>query len=442
MLKKIKLELSKIYGKEVGHISKASTRDSATYSIGEFEILRDFIVPLFMFHSLRTNKALDFKDWSEAINIRNNSAKIKDYHILSEEEARRILDLKNRMNSNRSSLDPLLISDEPINPCWLVGFVEGDGSFNISKYLSLIPVFSLSQHKKDRLLLEKISILLKKTPFRVPDGFKASQTKTAKAQRLLTKFLKKETSNVYGSKNNSVLQIKMASQYFLLYHLVDYFEKIQFFSRKYEFFQLWGLTLKLIAAGALEVPEGKDLIKRIAINMNNANYSNSKSKPAHPMPSEEEINSLISKVNALNLDYEIAQFSLKKSEEVELIFEKPEVWAYDQGVLVHGSPFKNKKQAARAIGKPSGLITVDTGRPYLNRFTFFSKPSKALESNLIFEPKLVYCYDLGQLVEGSPFATLNQAARAIGKGTASGITVDTGRVYLKRYTFFSKPQSP
>lgn len=64
---------------------------------------------------------------------------------------------------------------------------------------------------------------------------------------------------------------------------------------------------------------------------------------------------------------------------IEQFLAKGQIWMYDKGVLVNGSPFNNFKEIIKVKGfsqrsKPYLSKLKDTGKQYKYRFTFFSKP--------------------------------------------------------------------
>lgn len=50
--------------------------------------------------------------------------------------------------------------------------------------------------------------------------------------------------------------------YFLYYHMLPFFESHTFFTRKYEYFQLWAISVKLIMTGARSSPEGRNILRK------------------------------------------------------------------------------------------------------------------------------------------------------------------------------------
>ena len=74
-----------------------------------------------------------------------------------------ILELKNSMNNLRTDYEGYIISSEMINKHWLVGFIEGDGTFYFS---NSSVVFGITQ--KDNKILEAIQTLLRNIPLLPP----------------------------------------------------------------------------------------------------------------------------------------------------------------------------------------------------------------------------------------------------------------------------------
>lgn len=83
----------------------------------------------FFIYTLKTRKYLDFNDWAEAINIKSNStpSKRKGDYIISPKDMDTIINLKQKMNSKRIKM--IRTPNSIISPNWLIGFIEGEGSF-------------------------------------------------------------------------------------------------------------------------------------------------------------------------------------------------------------------------------------------------------------------------------------------------------------------------
>lgn len=99
---------------------------------------------------LKTTKRLDFEDWQKAFQLY-----YKESTIDSRDDVISTIDkIKEGMNKGR--LYEIYDSNNTnITIYWLLGFIEGEGSFNVVKD-ELITTFTLGQVSKDRPLLEKI----------------------------------------------------------------------------------------------------------------------------------------------------------------------------------------------------------------------------------------------------------------------------------------------
>ena len=77
------------------------------------------------------------------------------------EIAQEIEKVKSGLNSQRTDFTKLETNNFRVTPYWLLGFVEGEGSFFISTRDNLRLVFSLSQYSKDLALMKEIRNLFK-----------------------------------------------------------------------------------------------------------------------------------------------------------------------------------------------------------------------------------------------------------------------------------------
>lgn len=73
------------------------------------------------------------------------------------------MELKNSMNKKRTDFN-FYESEHiiEITPYWLLGFTEGDGSFNITN--TLVPQYNITQSIKDRRVMEEIQKYFKSIP--------------------------------------------------------------------------------------------------------------------------------------------------------------------------------------------------------------------------------------------------------------------------------------
>lgn len=308
------------------------------------------------------------------------------------ESVEKILNLKSQMNSNRLSVDPTLIPDLPFNPNWFIGFVEGDGSFFISGAWSTI-VFSISQNTKSKKIIEQISQFVLNLPFKLPSNVEVSSKNIELAKSKLIAFKEQNKSFIYPLIKNDAFTFSIQNRYFIFFKLLPFFESYTFYTRKFTHFQMWSIILKLKMASFHLIPEGKEIIEKIAQSMNNGSYSNNQIKQI--MPDIDKINKLFLLLNGTassrqpkifsildNTGYKLEPFVLSVIPDINLEFEKKGYWVYDKGNLVEGSPFPSLRKAAIAIGhlNSSKSFKVDIEGEkglFKKRYSFYSAEKPA-----------------------------------------------------------------
>nr|YP_010218640.1 LAGLIDADG endonuclease [Morchella brunnea]UBU98503.1 LAGLIDADG endonuclease [Morchella brunnea] len=107
-------------------IVTGENKQYCSFVVQDYDQIKYILCPIFLHFPLQTNKRLDFDYFYEAILIKeekgNNLTDIKD----------KLLVIKNSMNRNREIRDSTgHFESFAINFCWLVGFIEGDGTLGI-----------------------------------------------------------------------------------------------------------------------------------------------------------------------------------------------------------------------------------------------------------------------------------------------------------------------
>jgi len=99
------------------------------------------LIAIFDKYNLNTTKYLDYLDFKKAFNLYLGRDKtIKEKQTLIDQ----ILELKNRMNKSRVNFSLPADHQIVISGPWLLGFIEGEGSFYLDR-TELRPVFSIIQ---------------------------------------------------------------------------------------------------------------------------------------------------------------------------------------------------------------------------------------------------------------------------------------------------------
>ena len=148
-------------------------KNSAKYTVTTVNELMLVVIPFFEKYPLLTQKFADFELFRKIILIMFDKGHLTEQGFLN------ILNLRYNLNRGISEelkiLFPNLIPVErpfvperEISPDWLVGFVDGEGSFNVNMQEEITsslttPIsrkvwlyFQITQHSRDFLLLEKI----------------------------------------------------------------------------------------------------------------------------------------------------------------------------------------------------------------------------------------------------------------------------------------------
>lgn len=137
--------------------SVTSTNDTCLYMISDRTSLSNVLIPLLNEYNLYTTKWLDYLTFRTLLEFLCNSHTA----LLSQADKKWILPLISDMNSGRESYDYSLIPTLVVNPYWLLGFIEAEGTFGIR---NTVPYFQVGQHIKSTMVLDSITSYLKSLP--------------------------------------------------------------------------------------------------------------------------------------------------------------------------------------------------------------------------------------------------------------------------------------
>ena len=137
------------------------------YRVSKLNDIIDVIIPHFVNFPLRSGKLIDFNLWKACAML------VKNKEHLTEEGIQKIISLKSALNKGLSESLKLAFptvpvmdrpvytaSSDPLNPQWVSGFIDGDGSFTVSiepktGYVNLRLVIGLNHRESP--LIQKIS---------------------------------------------------------------------------------------------------------------------------------------------------------------------------------------------------------------------------------------------------------------------------------------------
>ena len=232
------------------------------------------LIQIFDKYNLNTTKYLDYLAFKEAFNIYNN----KDENSKIDTIKNDIIKLKESMNKKRVDFDRP--NDIVINKYWLLGFIEGDGSFFIRRD-NLVPTLAIELHASQLPVLVKIKEFLENNL-----GFdKYSMFKLINSSIIsITKSNSKENSK--ASASLIIKNIRVLHNY-----LIPFFSEMEFLSKKGLDFADFKFICTAIYNGIHRIDGMKEIILKLSYNMNNYRLSTN-IKPVEIL-SKEELDKLI-----------------------------------------------------------------------------------------------------------------------------------------------------
>jgi len=332
----------------VGTVTMNTANSTCTFRITNVSDIVSVLLPFLAAYPLQTVKQYDCHDFRAMVLLLVSRATM----VLTPPQLADALVVIRGMNSGRINY-PVPVLPAVIDPFWLLGFIEGEGTFGLK---SLIPYFQLGQHVRNTALMHSIGLFLEG----LPNGFGYS----LHTLPLLINFTLNKTTGVLVLSNANV-----DSLFDILAH---YLLGLPFQTRKETDFLYWCLVLYLRKYGYFYLDSGRQLAVAIAAYINKSRYSNAKSVPAEPtIPSD-----LLSSSPPVELEPGMTHAQLARLTAKTL--GNKSYWVYDQGTLVPGSPFATQPAALQAIGKPGTSSAVrrylDSGKVYDGRFVFTSRP--------------------------------------------------------------------
>ena len=330
--------------------------NTCSFAVHSFQLIVNVLLPIFDKYPLITHKQLDYRDWRIAVLLKKDSvASNRKTVSIPTETFNKIVKIKENINSNRTNFDGYNISYSMISSYWLLGFVEGDGSFHFTNNRA---IFSITQ--KDKQVLEAISIFFKNLP-RAPifNGL----------------FVAPQPNCIVGGKNNNTAyQLTISDTDVLFQYIFPFFKNLPFLSRKGVDFKIWSIGLFLIIHGYSKIPNGKAILLRLSNNMNSKRYFSN----IIDILDISEINALFEIEPPFNIYSKKSHFILAKEYAIIQGSRKGyNLYIYKDGVEISGSPFNSYREGGKAIGLASISSIknyIDTGRVFKCGYTFYSSP--------------------------------------------------------------------
>jgi LAGLIDADG endonuclease len=338
-------------------------KNAVTYSVTKLIDIKT-IISIFENHPLLTHKQLDFSDFKYIYNLRNknlhnyqlNDSKVKKLitkHFISTYEE--VILIKRRMNKKRTDFSEYIIPKyTDINPYWLVGFVEGDGSFYISRGKA---AFSITQ--KSDIILNII-----KDYFVNVIGTKQLQLKSKNKLYLPIANIDCTKVNYHKRKKNDkdYNMYSISNQDVLFQYVAPFFANKQFLTKKgYDFF-MWLICLHLIIQGYTSKPEGRILLWKIKENMNKPRCTNNNIVIYNYSSIHELINSVFCQKPLFDIFTGLSHHRLSLLATVaETRGKGKTIYVYKNKVEITGSPFSSYAKLSESLN-----LSVKSIKSYLD----------------------------------------------------------------------------
>lgn len=264
-------------------------RDTLVFTISQLSDIEKTLIPLFEEFPLNTTKHLDYLAFKKAFfmffNRRNSELNKPDLYL-------EILELKHSMNTKRVS-DVLPRGHEiRITGNYLVGLLEGDGSFYFNKQDLTVRV-SFVTTTANKVLLDKIREFLI-NHLDEPSGILGSSTK------LINIYDKKIKGD---NKPISILEIYQVD--YICNILIPYLDEIQFRTKKHKDYVYFRRLAFLNLEGKYLTEKGRELMIKLADTMNNNRLSTNSSNPLTlDMTTKSELYLLIKSKPLIDIDSE------------------------------------------------------------------------------------------------------------------------------------------
>nr|YP_010470484.1 LAGLIDADG endonuclease [Inonotus hispidus]UVF37972.1 LAGLIDADG endonuclease [Inonotus hispidus] len=323
---------------------------TCSYRIHAFQTIVNILIPIFDKYPLLTHKQLNYKDWKEGVSLKK-VVKEKGYKI-DKNTFDKILNLKNGMNNLRTNYDDYTLTSDMVNKYWLLGFVEGDGSFHFTNTRA---IFSITQ--KDKQILEAIAIFLQ----------------NIEISPIYNNLFIPSKPKCVISKKSKAYTLSITNTDVLFQYIYPFFNKIKFLSRKGVDFKIWGLGLFLIVHGYYNTPQGKTILLKLSNIMNSKRYFSN----VIDFLDLEEIQTLFDIKPIFDIHSGKSHFTLAKEYSLQKGSRKGyKVYIYKDGIEIPGSPFYSYREGGKAIGLNSVSSIknyIDTNKIFKGKYTLYSK---------------------------------------------------------------------
>ena len=237
---------------EVGKVSLSG--NTARFSVNRREDIAN-IISIFIKYPLQSTKYLNFLSFKKAFELYGSSSR-KSPELFAE-----ISKIKANMNTLRTDFCEMETRKFSITPYWVLGFVEGEGSFTVAKRDYTL-LFILTQSAKDLRLMEEVQNFFLSI---CNDQFYGKYVNEGVR---LYRDTKSNTDAVYVSIGREDIITKI---------IIPFFDSLSWHSKKEKDYQDWKTILRLKQLGLHYTDESIRVINLILNQMNLKRLSSSNS---------------------------------------------------------------------------------------------------------------------------------------------------------------------
>jgi len=224
-------------------------------------------------NTLNSSKYLNYLSFKQAYEIYHkcisdaNQEGIDSASLLFKTK-KELLGIRSTINKRRINFIMPKSHNIKITPYWILGFVEGDGSFNVRTRGSTL-IFGIVQAVCELILMKAIQQYLLSLP-----GNHVVRSKS----KLVALYIIQPSANS-SINQKAFVKLDVTDTKFIKNVVVPFFDSLTFLSKKRLDYRDWVSILRLRINGQHFTEEGQLLIPLIAQSMNNGRLSTNKAKP-------------------------------------------------------------------------------------------------------------------------------------------------------------------
>lgn len=342
-------------------------RDTLVFTISQLSAIETILIPLFEQFPLNTTKYLDFLDFKKAFFMfKNRKTSPAAAGLVPLQGARpllgtselnkqdlylSIIKLKDSMNDKRVNYDLPVGHRITITGNYLVGFLEGDGSFYLNKH-DMTARVALVTTTPNRVVLEKIREFL----LNQLDEYSYILGSTTKLININDKKIKQ------GHKPISILEIYQMD--YICNILIPYFDCTVFYTKKYFDYLDFRKIAFLVLEGKHLTDKGKQLIIKLGDTMNNNRLSTNSNPLTLDNATKSELDLLIKSKPLISIDSEGRAMIINDKKYIRSTY-------IIKAIFLNGSIsyYTNGVSCAKALQVSNNIITqrLNDGRPVKNK---------------------------------------------------------------------------